>query len=947
MSSINTSYDDREPNIRKAQFTISSTRIYTLDFDHNIQMQELKLMIQKAAHLKRKNFRLFSNGEEYTDYNEEIFDSLFPHQSLVAFTLEAGKDEEIFDETELLLQMNSPCPYHVDKFLLYYCFTCETSICSECFTNGIHKNHKIQDKCFYLLPSKYLVEKIFENWSQRPYEDYKISVNLSELKARFNNVMFDELFKMLKKVQEKCNSLIDEYNFVNQSSLGNIRDSVRDIKVSCIKALDNLKEELDIKNIVNNQQIFVEFDAAYKELGKLQNEKFKQNMLVFHELNKQVSILVTNLVQQIYSSIYNVLSDSLNEKKYENIKNQISQKFIKPADTNEIILQLSEFKKKRRSYIGSSTNNFVKNIANGVKEKFNSDQGKNIFNIPNNKKIINEFSLQDKDKTQNQNKKMVNSLFSSIPNTNKVKFGYVENSINQTNINSIPVTQTAKFGTNNISSISNNIENKQISSKEDNIFSNKIFANINSNINSSLNSNYGAQQNINIRGDSSNSYSSAQATRQVISTNIIPNINIDNQNLFSASSNRERNSLNEMSQVKQVVSIGSSSSNLLMNQNNQFGSNLNNNSETTMTKIIINPNNQQQIYNTINPTTTKNIQNTNINNKGNISQNTLLSYTDNSTLQGNLDKYINNHRKIIQEEFTESETDIIRPTDIRRFLNSSYILAPVTQTNSIKIITSDNREERTIPLKFPENFGFNIFFLDCAHCNCTSNKCLYVTGGIESTSEQKRSNVLLCVDITKPDELKVVKKSSMNYGRCGHTMVSEGKFVYVCGGEDSNSVERYDIENDVWEILPNMISKRMYPILYVHNGYLYAFFGKSKNNDYPCSIERLNISVNSNIKNPCWEMVIFSNQKNIDLRYYGCALHEINDLLYFFGGKCNEKTSDQIFFYNFESRFFEKEDSNVMWKEYFRENKLHQIGERLVQCTESKYFGIYLKLTEQ
>ena len=138
--------------------------------------------------------------------------------------------------------------------------------------------------------------------------------------------------------------------------------------------------------------------------------------------------------------------------------------------------------------------------------------------------------------------KSVNSLFSSIPNTNEVKFGYVENSINQTNINSIPIAQTAKFGTNNISSISNNIENKQISSKEDNIFPNKIFANINSNINSSLNSNYGAQQNINIRGDSSNSYSSAQATRQVISTNIIPNINIDNQNLFSASSNLFHNS---------------------------------------------------------------------------------------------------------------------------------------------------------------------------------------------------------------------------------------------------------------------------------------------------------------------------------------------------------------------------------------------------------------------
>ena len=144
MSSLSSSYDDREPNIRKAKFVVSKTRIYTLDFDHNLQMKELKLMIQKAAHLRKKNFRLFPNGEEYTQYEDEIFDSLFPHQTLVVFTLEIGQGEDNY-ETELLLQMNSPCSIHADKFLLYYCFTCNTSVCSECFTNGSHKNHKIQE----------------------------------------------------------------------------------------------------------------------------------------------------------------------------------------------------------------------------------------------------------------------------------------------------------------------------------------------------------------------------------------------------------------------------------------------------------------------------------------------------------------------------------------------------------------------------------------------------------------------------------------------------------------------------------------------------------------------------------------------------------------------------------------------------------------------------------
>ncbi len=336
----------------------------------------------------------------------------------------------------------------------------------------------------------------------------------------------------------------------------------------------------------------------------------------------------------------------------------------------------------------------------------------------------------------------------------------------------------------------------------------------------------------------------------------------------------------------------------------------------------------------------------NLNHNGQINQHTIQTYTTNTSLS-NYGNYINTQRNNNIEEVTESETEILRPTDVRRFLNTEYILSPVSQTNSIKIITSDSREERTVPLKFPENYGFNTFFLDCAHCNCSMNRCLYVAGGIESTSEQKRSNSLLCIDITKPDEYKVVKKASMNYARCAHTMISDDKYIYAVGGEDLNAVERYDIENDIWEILPNMRNKRMYPILYVYKGYLYAFFGKFKNGEYPHSIERLNISNNSGIAKPSWEMVMFSNQKEINVNYYGCALHEINGILYFFGGKCDEQTTDQIFFYNFESKSIEKEDSNLLWKEYFKENKLHKLGETLVQCSENKYFGVYINLNEQ
>ena len=968
MSGLSLSYEGQEPSIRKAKFILANKRIYTLDFDHNILMQELKLMIQKAAHLRRNTFRLFSNGEEYTQYNEEVFDSIFPHKKLVEFTLEVGQGEENFDETELLLQMNSPCPHHSDKFLLYYCFTCDTSICSECFTNGIHKNHKIQDKCFYLLPSKYLVEKLFENWSQKPYDDYQISVDLSKLKTEINTAIFTKLFEMLKKIQEKCITVVDEYNKVNFNSLGNIRDSVRDIKVSCIKALDELKEELNIKNIVNNQQIFVEFDKAYKELGKIQNEKFNQNLVIFEELNKKVSPIVTDLIQQIYTTIYTTLEQCLNEEKFNSIKFEINQKLIKPTDKNEIMNQMSEQKKKRKTLIniGNYQKSSIGSNNSLFQDKMNSDQGKSITSIQNNI-AVNPFIPKDnvsfltQNQIQNENKTMSNTN----TNLNQINFGLVSNSTDKTNLSYTPLNPTAKFGVTSSNMAPTNIENKQEIINQMNITSNITKDKDAKNNNSNLNSNNGAQVKLNVKNIGP--YASAQAQRQVISTNTIPSINVDTSNLFTATTNRGISSFNN---------IGTTSSNNIANLNKNININNingnpfsfndvnNNNFAATNTQIITNQNNlQPQIYKTIETKTTttttkamipKNlitniIDNNNINaainSNANINHNTIMNYTTNSGLN-NYDKYLNK-KNIIIAETSESDIEIPRPTDVRRFLNTQYILAPVSQTNSIKIITSDNTEERTVSLKFPENFGFNAFLLDCAHCNCTKNRCLYISGGIEPTSEQKRSKVLLCVDITKPDELKITKKAPMNYPRCGHTMVCDDKYIYSVGGEDLAVVERYDIENDIWETLPNMISKRMYPILFIYNGYLYAFFGKYANGEYPCSIERLNISKNSRIEKPSWEMVLFSNNNNIDLKCYGCALYEANGLLYFLGGKCNEQTSNKVFFFNFEFRFLEQEVSELLWKEYFRENLLHKLGERHVQCSESKYFGVYLKLHEE
>ena len=888
------SFNLAEPTICKAKFILPNNRFYTLDFDHNIQMQELKLMIQKAAHLKRNNFRIFSEGEEYTQYNTEMFSSLFPNKNLVIFTLDLIETEES-SENELILQINSPCNTHPDKFLLYYCFTCNTSICNDCFTFGTHKNHIILDKCFYLLPSKYLVEKMFANWGQNPYEDIQISADLSQLKKNLNSLWFKELFDMLQKVQEKCNMLIDEYNQVNESSLGNIRNSVRDIKLSCIKALDELKENLNIKNMVNNQDIFVEFDKAYKDLAKLQNEKFKKNLENFGELNKKISILVENLIRQIYSTIYKTLNEMSEDTQYENIKKQINMKLIKPHQEKDIIHRISGNKKKRNSMMPINTinsNNFAQAIAASVQKKLNSDLSKEKRNIQD-IKPINPFITQDDDKNQNNKTTVIND---------KVNFGYNNISIPNNLPNSL---DKITFGVNQ--------EQKNVSEK------NKINT-----------------------SENEEPFSSAQIKRQNLTININQNISNYNTDL---SNKKNKISLLNKNKIEPAFNNNINSISSISNINNSSQmSNLNliNQTQPPIYKAIETESNIITNTDTSNGGITTNFQHQHQHQYNGISS-PISETISNNTIDKNDFKTTYNIQTIQEINNVESDINI----DVKKYFKSTYILSPIPQTNSIKIITSNISEESTIPLKFPENFGFNNFFLDCAHCNCLLNKCLYVSGGIESFSNQNSSNILLCIDITQNDELKVRKLANMNFARRAHTMISEGKYIYALGGEDLNSVERYDIENDIWEILPPMICKRMYPILHVNNGYLYAFFGKYKNGDYPCSIERLNINNTDNNIKPAWEMVIFSNPKNLDVRIYGSALLEYSGMLYFFGGKINETTSNKIFFYNFETRIFEKEDTEVLWYEYFRENKLYPINERVVQCSDNKYFGVYITIQEQ
>ena len=1142
-----------EPNIRQAKFIVSldRNRIYTLEFDQNIQMHELKMMIQKAAHLRKNNFSIFSGGENYTQYNEETFESIFPDKQLVVFTLEILDPSET-SETELLLQINMPCPDHNYKFLLYYCFDCGKSICSECFTHGLHKGHKIQDKCFYLLPSKYLVDKMFENWSQKPYEEFQISVDLNQYKTRLNNIIFAELFQLLQEVQNKCNNLIDKYNQINEKSLNNIRDSVRDIKISCIKALDEYKNAINIKDIINNEERFIDFDNTYKELGNQQKEKFKENLQKFQELNKSISLLVQNLIDDICKRIKDSLLQVLNNKEYVNIENKINMKLIKPVDKEQIMNQISDKKNKMRNkkYERRTVSNFKK-ISNNISENA-FDFQKNIFNKNNetakgrhtmvmdihsskNDNINNSSDNIDKDNimmnTSNNSYDNNMNLSSSVNMNNNVdnlasngisNRLHLFNDMNRNNINSkIKINSKVNLDSNSIDINSNkpkvnqllnnnisNISNTQLLNNKivqpspmtynttcQNIFLGPSLkkttietsqSNISQGINQTTYPNY--PNNIKINNHGQNGINiQTKATEQHI-PNVFASIlksneskndlnNNDNiSNLFDSTSNKKVNNeiiINSMKEISPILEnrvINQNNSNQSDNSSfnhdinnfntatftnkenteisNPFGTyNVNNNPSKIMkkfddnniqnsktvkistkpnqistninlvspfskvhnttinSKVIMNVDDSNSTMNNINDANVKKYTNDNITNtntitttgifnkdsKANINVNDTYNNTINTNItqitqtqtqkdsfpsqninsnlatviakeikntQYELDntKYLTHMKNNINpifEEAGESESELKKKNletkniNIQYYLKKPFILCPIPETNKIKIITDDERDENIIKINFPKELGISFFLKDCSYCNY--DKKLYISGGcIEDDNNNSigPSNKFFVIDLFQTNlEGKnsfITELHLMTFPKYKHSMIGYDDKIYVVGG-NNDIVTRYDIKENTWELLNPLIIDRSHPNLFIYEGYLYAFFGK-EGEEYLKSVERFNLA---NVKFQNWELILFDNPNNVDVRIYGCGLYQVDELIYFFGGKCMGKNTDEIFFINMKERLIDRTDAKLNWKECFRENKLFQLGNKLVQISDEKYYGIYLQVIVQ
>ena len=251
-------------------------------------------------------------------------------------------------------------------------------------------------------------------------------------------------------------------------------------------------------------------------------------------------------------------------------------------------------------------------------------------------------------------------------------------------------------------------------------------------------------------------------------------------------------------------------------------------------------------------------------------------------------------------------------------INSEQIVENVCSVlignKKIAIFNSKNNKIDRKNIDFKEFTGINYFLPECSWVNI-DNK-MYIQGG--NNENLNSSKTFFVYDAIGDNFIRL--KDCINE-HSSHSLFASNKFIYCIGGK-SKQCERYNIETGQWQLFPNLIFIQQYPVLYIHNNYLYSFFGLNENGKEIDRIQRINL------RNPkrYWESVEY--QKNdCDLKMYGCGIiKSSNNTIYFIAGKDKNGVRSKSIEFNFNNFSASQSEFLLQEKGYFKDSILPKLN---------------------
>ena len=217
-------------------------------------------------------------------------------------------------------------------------------------------------------------------------------------------------------------------------------------------------------------------------------------------------------------------------------------------------------------------------------------------------------------------------------------------------------------------------------------------------------------------------------------------------------------------------------------------------------------------------------------------------------------------------------------------------------------------------IEFSTFTGITHFLDECAWVN--HNNKLYILGGTDDFN--KPTQIFLEYDPIK-NILRRLPDSKYTHSR--HNLFSYNNQIYVVGG-DRLECEKYDIINNEWSTLPNLMFKQIYPVLYVHNDILYSFFGIDENIKKTDSAQKLNLK-NSRGK---WTKLTYK-RNDCNLCLYGCGIAKTGEnTIMFLGGMDDNGIRQDAIQFDFSNMSASKSNYLLEEKAYFKDSILLKLN---------------------
>ena len=448
--------EEEETIIIQVIFKFEDGRQYNFDVDRTTTLYETKKILTNAAHILKNSFSLYHEGQEISkDHDPLPLYKIFPSLKKIEFYLKLKKTEEEVDENEhekisVKYNIRQPCKEHIGKFLVLYCLSCKKSICNECFSEA-HNNHEVEEKADYLMPAKVLMERIFAN-SFMFKSDPKISNYMSCVSFRsiIKTDIFDRMRHLINELENKTINCLEFFSFNEDSTEKNNDLNLELLKKYCTASFIKLKNNIDIKDILINDEVFLSLYNKLKAIKDYEISFFTENANKYKALNT-FFLPFTQEIKNMSNDLNNILSRYINKDIYAKFKEDIARNVVDVVQKEDVVRFMFENVNAPRTKLGANSslmkpdetnmnkNSLTPNITQRLLPSIlllNEQKNVNaINNISNNITTVNNSNINSKQNT----------------NFNNVAIGTSMNNMSNMNINSSVSNVTNMTNMNNIS----------------------------------------------------------------------------------------------------------------------------------------------------------------------------------------------------------------------------------------------------------------------------------------------------------------------------------------------------------------------------------------------------------------------------------------------------------------------------------------------------------------